>query len=362
MMESTLQTRSDPVRRPRVSVVMPVFEVERFVGRALQSVLAQTLSDLEVVIVDDGSTDRSIDICRAFRDPRIRIRGQENRGLSGARNTGIRHARGELVALLDADDAWEPEKLARHVAHLDARPSVGVSFSPSYFIDAEGRRLPGRLAPRLRGLQFTDFLVGNPVGNGSAPVVRRAVFDDIEEPAPPGSGRASQVFDESLPRAEDVECWLRVLLRTSWEIEGIPGRWTAYRIHGQSLSAHFDGQLEAWSRVLDKLERLAPGRIVGQRERSMAHHMRLLARAAVRSGRPATARRLLRGALRLHPRLLVEDPVRSLGTGLAALWPAVARRGSGRGSPRRSIGRAASPVGERYAGTSRIGGRACTEW
>jgi len=118
---------------PTVSVVMPIYNVERFVASSIESVLAQTFTDFELILVDDGSTDSSPDICRQYRDPRIRIVSQANRGLPGARNTGIRNATGEFVAIIDSDDLWRPEKLARHVAHLRARPEVVRLKSPCHF-------------------------------------------------------------------------------------------------------------------------------------------------------------------------------------------------------------------------------------
>jgi len=89
---------------PIFSVIIPVYNIDRYVSVALQSVLNQSFEDYEILIVDDGSTDESINICREFIDPRIKIISQNNRGLAGARNTGIRHARGQFLAFLDGDD------------------------------------------------------------------------------------------------------------------------------------------------------------------------------------------------------------------------------------------------------------------
>ena len=103
---------------PRISVVMPVYNVEDYVGAAIESVLSQSFTDFELIIVDDGGTDDSIAICRGFTDPRICIISQANRGLAGARNTGIAAARGDYVALLDSDDRWHASKLMMHFIHL----------------------------------------------------------------------------------------------------------------------------------------------------------------------------------------------------------------------------------------------------
>jgi len=113
--------------QPLVSVVIPAFNAVRFLTGSIPSVLAQTWTDFELIVVDDGSTDATAACVQAFDDPRIRLVSQTNRGLAGARNGGIREARGTYIAFLDADDLWHPEKLARHVAHLQSQPGVGVS-------------------------------------------------------------------------------------------------------------------------------------------------------------------------------------------------------------------------------------------
>ena len=95
---------------PKISVIMPVYNVEKFVARSIESVLRQTHADFELILVDDGGNDQSLAICRNFKDPRIRIISQVNRGLAGARNTGIRNANGQYIALIDSDDLWHEEK------------------------------------------------------------------------------------------------------------------------------------------------------------------------------------------------------------------------------------------------------------
>jgi glycosyltransferase involved in cell wall biosynthesis len=112
----------------KVSVIIPVYKTEKYVEAAVASVLNQTYQNLEIIVVDDGSPDDSLKLVRQFDDPRIRIIEQENRGLAGARNTGIRHAVGEYIAFLDSDDVWLPEKLAKHVKHLETCPSGRGEF------------------------------------------------------------------------------------------------------------------------------------------------------------------------------------------------------------------------------------------
>jgi len=193
---------------PTVSVVMPVHNTARFVEAAISSVLTQTFSDFELLIIDDQGTDDAIDLCRQFVDPRIRIISQENRGLAGARNTGIRQAKGRYIALLDSDDLWLPEKLERHVAHLDANSDVGVSYAASRLIADDGTPLSVAQRPKLTNITSDNIFLRNPVGNGSAAVIRRKALGEIAHT----SHRQGEMnyFDESFRQSEDIECWTRI--------------------------------------------------------------------------------------------------------------------------------------------------------
>ena len=124
---------------PKVSVIIPLYQSQQFICDTLRSVQAQTFTDFEIVVVDDGSSDRGPALAKEFGDPRLRVVHQENRGLAGARNGGIAHATGEYLAFLDADDHWEPTKLQRHVEHLDSDSAIGVSFSASAFMDDDAK-------------------------------------------------------------------------------------------------------------------------------------------------------------------------------------------------------------------------------
>ena len=218
---------------PVVSVVMPVYNTERYVAEAIESVLAQSHSDFELVIVDDGATDGSYEICRRYLDPRIRIIRQPNRGLPAARNAGIREAKGSFIAFLDSDDMWKANKLELHMLHFKAKPDLGLSYSCSQYIDEEGRPFGNYLIPPLRDITPDVLFRGNPIGNGSTPVVRRQALDDAA--LQPREGPV-QYFDERLKHAEDIECWFRIVLTGRWRVEGIPAPLTRYRLNPRGLS------------------------------------------------------------------------------------------------------------------------------
>ena len=306
-------------RRPAVSVVMPVYNVERFLAQAIASVLAQTFADFELLLVDDGSTDSSPAVCASFDDPRIRLIRQKNRGLAGARNAGIRHSRGRFVAFLDSDDAWEPDKLAEHVRHLEAAAGVGVSYSGSAFMDEAGRPLGYFQSPKLRDVRVQDVFLRNPVGNGSAAVVRREALEAIAFEASPAGVPETCWFDESFRQSEDIECWTRIALTTAWRFEGIGRPLTRYRVNAAGLSADLMKQLGTWERFVDKARAYAPDFVRRWGRTARAYQLRYLARRAVRQRDAGAAVGLAHRSLFADPGIVLREPVRTLAT-LAAVY------------------------------------------
>jgi glycosyltransferase involved in cell wall biosynthesis len=304
---------------PRVSVVIPVYNVESLVGTTLQSVLQQTYLDFEVIVVDDGSTDGSLEICQGFKDARIRIVSQKNRGLAGARNTGIRHAQGEYIAFLDSDDLWLPEKLAKHVAHLDASPAVGVSFSRSCFIDEAGTDLGIYQMPKLTEITPGHLFCRNPIGNGSAVVIRRAVLEEIQFQDHLYGEMEDFYFDDTFRQSEDIECWLRIVLQTQWKVEGIPEALTLYRVNTGGLSANVLNQYATWERILAKTLTYRPDFVAQWGNRARAYQLRYLARRAARQRSPQMATQLLHQAIATDWHIFLEEPQRTLLT-LAAIY------------------------------------------
>lgn len=308
---------------PTFTVVVPLYDTERYIASTLDSVLAQTWTDFEVVVVDDASRDRGPQIVRDYmaRDGRIRMVRQENRGLAGARNTGIRNARGRYIALLDADDMWRPEKLAAHRAQLDADPTIGVAFSASQLIDENGCRLSMTQRPRLVGIDAEHVLCRNPVGNGSAGVLRREALDDIAFDIAAPEGTRTCWFDETFRQSEDIELWTRIAATTSWSFAGIAEPLTLYRIHTGALSADTARQLETWYRFRDKLGRIAPDLVARAGSRAEAYQLRYLGRRSAMNGDGLGACRLVARSLMRHPRVMLEEPARtaqSIGFSLAA--------------------------------------------
>lgn len=301
-------------KAPLVSVVIPLYNSAYTVRATIQSVLNQTYANLEILIVDDGSTDDGAAICRHFHDHRLRILHQENRGLAGARNTGIRASRGEFVAFLDSDDLWLPAKIEYHLNHLADNPKVGLSYSCSAFIDQDGRPLGIYQTPTLRGITPELILCRNPVSNGSCVVIRREVLDDIRFESNHYGYVESCWFDESFRQSEDVECWIRIALQTDWQIEGIPEALTLYRVTSGGLSANIDQQFASWQRVLDKTATYAPDVVARYGKRALAYQLRYLARRLIRERKPRQGLTHAHRAISTYPQQLLEEPLRTLIT------------------------------------------------
>ena len=296
---------------------MPAYNVQRFIADAIASVFRQTFGDFELIVVDDGSTDRSLAICEQLADSRTRIIRQPNRGLSGARNTGIAAARGPYIALLDSDDLWEPEKLSLHVAHLQANPDVGVSYAGAIMVDGHGRDTGLRQTPRVGRVQQRDVFCGLAICNGSTPVFRREVFEDIAYA--PVAGDRAWYFDETFRRSEDVECWVRISLLTRWHFEGIPGFLTRYRLNTGGLSADVIPQLASWDAVCDKVAGYAPGFVAEHGAEARARELRYLARRCVQMRDRSFGLSLALAMARSYPRLFLAEPGKTLLTFLACL-------------------------------------------
>jgi glycosyltransferase involved in cell wall biosynthesis len=304
---------------PLVSVIVPAYNAARFLPESLPSVLAQTWADFELIVVNDGSTDATEACVESFDDARIRLVSQANRGLAGARNGGIRVARGAFIALLDADDLWHPEKLFRHVGHLRANPTVGVSYSASAFMDDDGRDMHLMQSPKLRGVTPRDVFLRNPVGNGSAPVIRRRVLDDIAFAAPTGVEGELWYFDERFRQSEDIECWLRIALSTHWAFEGLAEPLTRYRVNAGGLSAALDKQHATWEAAVKKARGMAPFFVARYEHQARAYQLRYLARRALSMRDPVRAARLLCRAMASFPGIWREEPARTGITLAAAL-------------------------------------------
>jgi glycosyltransferase involved in cell wall biosynthesis len=273
---------------PRVTVVIPTYNRKEYLAEAIDSVLAQTYTDYEILVVDDGSTDGT----REFLEERYRERPvlylrQENRGSSAARNTGIRNARGELLAFLDSDDLWLPGKLGLQVPLFDKNPSVGLVFCGSAGIGARGEIVEER--------RPTDDFRGNAV---------RAMLYRNMTPTPTVVFRRNLVprvgyMREELTFGEDWNYWLRIAARCA--IDFAPEILVHFRYLPGSLSkltyeSYRRNTLGLYETLFADAETAAL--FEPYRDEALGHAHALVAAAALAHGRFREARREALDALR----------------------------------------------------------------
>ena len=206
----------------RVSTIIPTYNCAAYIAEALESILAQTYPDVEIIVVDDGSTDSTRQVLEPYRG-RIIYLHQENQGESVARNRGIEAAGGEFIAFLDADDLWLPTKLERQVAAMDHYPEAVLAYSYAYAVDASGRRIRFRGSDLLcqgeAGLHqvFARLVTDNMIANPGAVLMRKQFLTGMT------------AFDPAIRWGEDWDLWLRLSLKGPFLF--IPEPLACYRMH-----------------------------------------------------------------------------------------------------------------------------------
>jgi glycosyltransferase involved in cell wall biosynthesis len=286
----------------RVSVVIPTFNRAAFLREALESVSRQTYPNFEVIVVDDGSTDGTREVVAASAARPVYVY-QENQGRGAARNAGVGRAQGELIAFLDSDDLWHPDRLARHVEFLARHPDAVFVHGPVDVIDEGGRpdeRASREMARRYararrRGYTYENMLDSCLIFTSTI-LVRRYLFDEVG------------VYDTRLMAREDLDWYLRVVQK--YRIDFLPGMPLAlYRLHAMNAfreigdKAILEEYREIFSRHLDQM----PGNPVSEAVRAQANLSLSFCYAGLGEGR--RARQHIRRALALCPRSVLRVDV-----------------------------------------------------
>lgn len=189
-----------------VSVIIPAYNAEAFIERTLNSVISQTYKNLEVLVIDDGSQDRTAEIVQAIaqKDCRVKLLQQANSGVAAARNLGIKHSQGEFIAPIDADDIWYPQNIDKQVQYmLEAGESVGLVYSWSVDIDEQDAPTGNFRASNIEGKVYKTLVCHNFLGNASASLIRRSCFEKL-------GGYNCQLREQNAQGCEDWELYLRI--------------------------------------------------------------------------------------------------------------------------------------------------------
>lgn len=236
---------------PAFSVLVTAYNAGPFLQQAVRSVLAQTYSDFELILVDDGSTDGCLDFLSGLTDPRIRTLRQSNQGQPAAINTGLGIATGDWIALLDADDLWMPRKLEMHIACSSAYPSTDLTFDWSRLIDEEGKD-HGVPAPPWQGsISFEDLLQNFVIATSSAIVFRRDAINRIGG------------MNVERPGVNDLEACLRIAALRPNNCRAVPAYLTCYRRHARQISLDWRKVQREWQHLLRRISEYAPRPVSG---------------------------------------------------------------------------------------------------
>ena len=226
---------------PLITVVITCYNIHQYIADAICSVLDQSYRNYEIIIVDDGSTDETRDVIVPFLTKHIRCLAKENGGPSSARNMGIAHAKGDLIAFLDGDDIWEPGKLTCQVDALLNNPNAGMVFSDFSTFDGSGLFVSCKNRSMFRNLEplaYRYLVSRNNFIYPTTVIVRKACFEQCG------------VFDETLRGPEDWDMWLRI--SRHFNIIGLHAPLARIRQHSSNISMNVSAMLENERRAIEK--------------------------------------------------------------------------------------------------------------
>jgi glycosyltransferase involved in cell wall biosynthesis len=236
---------------PVISVIIPAYNAEKTIAQTIESVLNQSFVDFELLVINDGSTDSTLDVLGQIKDSRIQVFSYGNAGVSAARNRGVSNSSGEFIAFLDADDLWTPDKLQEQLKALEDNKNAGLAYSWTDWIDESGQFLrPGGYINK-NGNVFAALLHRDFVESGSNPLIRKQALSEVGG------------FDDSLAQAEDWDMWLRLAAR--YEFVCVPKPHILYRICPNSGSSNVWKMEKASLKVIQRILADKPPSIQNQK-------------------------------------------------------------------------------------------------
>lgn len=272
-----------------VSVIIPTYNYGRFIAQTIDSALGQTLPPREVIVVDDGSTDSTPEILARYGE-RIRVIRKQNGGVAAARNTGAEAAAGDLLAFLDADDIWLPQKLERQVQRFEEEPTLGLVHCGMQWIDAEGNPTGEGLVNGMEGWvaeEMLRFRRTTIIAPGGTTLVPRRIFQELGG------------FDPRLPPSEDWDFSYRVASR--YKVGFVPEALLLYRLHGVNGHLNVSRMERAMLLAYEKAFSGADSRLRRLRRRCYGNLHMVLAGSFFRAGQYRDFARHLLKSLWLTP-------------------------------------------------------------
>jgi GT2 family glycosyltransferase len=283
-------------KMPIISVIIPAYNAERTILETIESVQQQTFSDFEMIVINDGSTDKTLELLGTVKDHRLRLFSYKNGGVSVARNCGISHATGEFIAFLDTDDLWTSDKLELQLAALQQHSEAGVAYSWTHFMDEQGKSFHADEHICFEGNVYAKLLIGNFIGSGSNPLIRRQAIESVGE------------FDSTITHGEDWDLYLRLAAR--WLFVVVPKPQILYRQTSGSASSKIEIMEKDTLSVIERAFRAAPPELQFLKNESLANLYQFLAHLCLTrissAGGAEQASQKLQTAIRLYPRTLLD--------------------------------------------------------
>jgi len=280
---------------PTISVVVPAYNGERTILETIKSIQQQTFSDFELIVINDGSTDRTLEPLATVEDPRLKVFSYENGGLPVARNRGIARSTGEFITFIDADDLWTPDKLELQLAALQQHPEAGVAYSWTLVMDEKGEGFyPGK-SVSFEGNVYPQLLLSNFIASGSNVMLRREAITSVGE------------FDPTLRSCEDWDYWLRVA--ALWSFVVVPKYQILYRQSSGAMSSKVEVMEKNLLIVHERAFQAAPPELQFLKNHGLANIYLFVTQLCLTHVSSATgaqqAREKLQKAIRLHPQFLL---------------------------------------------------------
>lgn len=304
---------------PLISVIIPVYNGARTVLETVQSVLAQTFTHFELIIINDGSSDRTLELLETVDDSRVRIFSYKNGGLPVARNRGIEQSQGQYITFIDADDLWTPTKLADQLMALQNNPDAGLAYSWTLTMDDKtGALHPGKFVS-FKGDVHGQMLLSNFIASGSNAMLTAEAIQNVGE------------FDAALTSCEDWDYWLRVAAR--WPFVVVPKPQILYRQSSSAMSSKVDVMEHNHMVVHRRAFQKAPLHLKKLESRSLANEYQFLAQLALTHVDNATGLQVawdkLSKAIQFHPPIIFSRKSITLITKLiltTVLSPAISNK------------------------------------
>ncbi|NER19342.1 MAG: glycosyltransferase [Symploca sp. SIO1C2] len=209
---------------PLISVIIPAYNAEKTILETIESIFQQTFADFEIIVINDGSQDSTLELLSGVKDPRLQVFSFPNAGLSASRNRGVARAKGEYISFIDADDLWTPDKLELQLQALRTNPEAAVAYSWTDCIDEAGKFLRSGSHMSVSGDVYAQLLLVNFLESGSNVLIRQQALREIGD------------SDESLAAGQDRELFLR--LAAKYHFVAVPQTQILYRVSAQAISAN----------------------------------------------------------------------------------------------------------------------------